>query len=69
MISPLIGSWIEQSYDVAVLVVSPRQIRPFESIAVRARFRQIVGLVSPTMLLRDDVFDVKRQERCGGLGK
>jgi hypothetical protein len=66
---PILVSWVKETLDVACLVVNSGKIRPLEGIASFARNTEIVGVVRPAVLLRNDVLNMKGNEGLGGLGQ
>lgn len=63
VVEPLVPSWIEQFRQPTRLRIKSREIWPVVKIARQARQSQIVGAVSPTMLLRNDVLDLMWRQR------
>ena len=61
MLVPLLPSWMKQRDDLSGGRVDPRQIRPFVAVAVAARKSQVFQYGRATVLLSDDVVEVKRQ--------
>src|SRR5436190_21170234 len=63
MIFPAITAWMEQRNDRSSVGVHTTQIGALVAIAAVTRPRQILGSCRPTMLSRNNVFEVKRFER------
>lgn len=64
MLIPDIRAGIEQKGDLLCFRVDPGQVRPFVTIAVGARQREIPLGVVPIMLARPDVLDMESHCRC-----
>lgn len=61
MVGPSVVTRMKKLRDFASVRVNAAEIRAFVTIAFRAGKREIVGVISTTMLTGDDVLDVKTQ--------
>ena len=59
------SSWVEQGGEFFCFGIDAGKVWPFVEVATEAGISEIVEAVSATMLLGDDVFDLKR---CGDMG-
>ena len=64
MLVPVLRAWVEQRDDLPHFRVDAREIGAFVVIAVVARQRQIRGIITSAVLLRDDVLDMERGDQC-----
>jgi len=67
VIVPIASSWVEQFDDSAGLGINARQVRAFEGVAAITRQCEVFRAVVGEMLAGDDVLDMKRDKRRGGL--
>jgi hypothetical protein len=56
--SPVVKARVKQRHDLSALRINAGQVGSLVEIAPMAGESQILGTVAPTVLLRDDVFDV-----------
>lgn len=61
MLVPLLPSWMKQRNDLIRDRVDARQVRPLVAVAVAARESQVFQHGGTTVLLGDDVVELKRQ--------
>ena len=61
VLGPLVEPGMEKTGNLTCLRVNSGQVRSLVKIAAVARERQIVGVLGPGVLPRDDVLDVMRQ--------
>ena len=61
MLVPLLPSWMKQWNNLIGDRVDARQVRPFVAIAVATRESQVFQYGGTTVLLGDDVVELKRQ--------
>lgn len=59
---PAIQAPIEERYDCPILGIDGGDVRPFETIAAKARERKVGEICRPTMLLGDDVVRLLRRQ-------
>lgn len=69
MLVPLICSWVEETHGLSALGIDTSDIGAFLSIAAAARPRKIAALISPAVLLGDDMLEVKDLIRIGRFGQ
>lgn len=67
MLVPILGSWIELPRDQIGLRINAGKIATLVKIAVRTRQGKIIELIAAAVFLRDDVLDVKCNQRRIGL--
>ena len=61
MLVPLLASWMKQRNDHIRDRVDARQVRPLVAVAVATRESQVFQHGGTTVLLGDDVVELKRQ--------
>ena len=61
VVTPIVKSWMKQACQFSSSRIDSREIWPFVQVAMVTGKRQIIGEVFPTVLPRDDVFNVKWQ--------
>jgi len=58
--SPAVAPRVEERLDLATHRIDAREIRALQEIAALASQREVIRVVAPAVLLRDDVLDVVR---------
>ena len=61
VVGPAVSSGIKQRDNLSCDRIDAGQVRAFAQIATVTREGEVPGIVGPTMLAGDDVFDVMRQ--------
>ena len=54
--------WVEQAHDLPRVWIEPGEIRAFVQIAIDARERKVIAIISPSVNARYNMFDMERRQ-------
>jgi hypothetical protein len=69
MAMPALPTRVEETNNLSRERISATQVRPFAEITSMATPAAVIGTIAATVLLGEDVFDVKSRCRSGGIWK